>query len=331
MSQQAVARGAAWPHAAGSRPPAQAWEAPDARRWLQLGLAAIWLLDAVLQCQSFMFTRAFGQMLAGTADGNPAVIAGPITWVARIVEQHPTVTNAAFAAIQLLIGLGITWRPAIRVALAASIGWSVAVWWFGEGLGGVLAGTASPVNGAPGAAIIYALLAVLLWPAGRPGEPASFAAARAVGARTARVLWLGLWGSLAWFAVGPAASRAPQGLHDMISGMASGQPGWLAATDNGAARLLAHDGLGASVVLAVVLTVIAAGVFAPPRAARAVIVLAVVIAAVIWAIGQDFGGIFTGSATDPNSGLLLGLLAVAYWPRVTAAGKDQASGPEGRR
>ena len=75
--------------------------------------------------------------------------------------------NTIFAAIQLLIGLGIAWRPTVRLALAASIPWALGVWWFGEGLGGVLSGAADPVSGAPGAVIIYALLAVLLWPADR--------------------------------------------------------------------------------------------------------------------------------------------------------------------
>lgn len=325
MSEDAVARDAAWPRrvsaAAIVREPAQPWQAPDARRWLQLGLAGIWLLDAILQYQAYMFTKSFSQMLAGTAAGNPAVIARPITWAARIVEHHPGPANAAFATIQLLIGLGIIWRPTLRIALACSVGWSVAVWWFGEGLGGTLAGTASPVSGAPGAVIIYALLAVLLWPAGRAGEPARFEAARAVGARTARLLWLVLWGSLAWFAIGPAASRAAQGPHDMISAMASGEPGWLAAIDNGAAALLARHGLPAAMVLATALAVVAAGVYAPAPAARAGVVLAVVVAAAIWVVGQDLGAIFTGSATDLNSGPLLVLLAVAYWPRAVAGGE----------
>ena len=57
----------------------------DARRTLQLGLAAIWLLDGVLQYQSFMYGKGFGQMLGGTATGNPSVIAGPITWNATLV------------------------------------------------------------------------------------------------------------------------------------------------------------------------------------------------------------------------------------------------------
>ena len=75
--------------------------------------------------------------------------------------------NTIFATIQLLLGLGIAFRPTVRVALAASVAWSLGVWWFGEGLGGVLSGGASPLNGAPGAVILYALLAVLLWPADR--------------------------------------------------------------------------------------------------------------------------------------------------------------------
>jgi hypothetical protein len=48
-----------------------------------------------------------------------------------------------------------------------------------------------------------------------------------------------------------------------------------------------------------------------------VLIAAVAVAAVIWA-GQDFGGIFTGAGTDPNSGPLLALLAAAYWPRPAA-------------
>ena len=81
--------------------------------------------------------------------------------------------NAIFAALQVLLGLGIAWRPTVRLALAASVAWAVAVWWLGEGLGGLLAEAARPrVNGAPGAVLLYALLAVLLWPADRdPPRP----------------------------------------------------------------------------------------------------------------------------------------------------------------
>src|SRR5437762_7879809 len=103
--------------------------APDHGGRLRLALAAAWLLDAALQYQPFMFTRAFGQSLAESAQGNPGVISGPVTWSAGIIEHYPVVTNAAFATIQLIIALGIAWRPTVKLALAASVAWSIAIWW----------------------------------------------------------------------------------------------------------------------------------------------------------------------------------------------------------
>jgi hypothetical protein len=285
----------------------------DERRVLQLVLAGIWLLDGLLQYQSFMYTYAFGQMIGGTATGNPGVIAHPISWNAALVEHHLVLLNTVFATVQLLLGLGMAYRPTVRVALGVSIAWSLAVWWFGEGFGGVLSGSADPVNGAPGAVILYALLAVLLWPADRPGVPAPFVASRAVGAPAARSLWLVLWGSLAYFALTPA-NRAPQALSGIVVGMTGGEPGWIAGLENQAAAVLANQGLAASIGLAVALIVIAVGVFLPPPLARSALILALVVAVFIWVFGEAFGQILAGGATDPNSAPLLALMALAYWP-----------------
>jgi hypothetical protein len=293
--------------------------AVDGRRALQLGLAALWLLDGVLQYQPWMYTKAFGQMLAGAASGNPAVIAAPITWDAHLVEQHLVLLNTVFATIQLLLGLGIAWRPTVKVALGASIAWSLAVWWFGEGLGGVLATPDSAVAGGPGAVILYALLAVLVWPRDRPASfTAPFVAARAVGAPVARALWLGLWGGMAALQLLPV-NRAPQAVHDDITAMAAGEPRWLAALVNGTGSLTAHRGLAFSVGLAVVFSLLALAVYLPAAPARRVMVgTAVVVGLLIWIPGQAFGGILAGGMTDPNSGPLLVLIALGYWPARSA-------------
>ena len=200
-------------------------------------------------------------MLAGTAAGNPAVIAKPITWNATLVDHHMVLLNAIFATIQLLLGLGIAFRPTVRVALAASILWALGVWWFGEGLGGVLSGAASPLNGAPGAVIIYALLAVLLWPADRE-IPAPFTAARAVGAHVARALWAVLWLSLAYFALTPD-NRAPQARERHDRGHGERRAGLAAGPAEGRGVAVGNQGLAASVVLAVALVLIAVGVYLP--------------------------------------------------------------------
>ena len=294
----------------------------DPRRALQLGLAAAWVLDGVLQFQPFMYTKAFPQMLAASAAGNPSVIARPIIWNANLIQHHLVPLNTIFATIQLLLGLGIALRPTVRPALAASVAWSLAVWWLGEGFDGILGGTASPVEGAPGAVILYALLAVLLWPADRPAEPPPYVAARAVGVRAAQALWLVVWLSLAFFAVTPA-NRAPGALRGVLTGAAAGEPGWLAALDKGAASAVAGHGLAAAVALAVIFFVIALGVLLPRRAARAVLGLAIAVAALIWVIGQALGMILATGATDPNSAPLLILLTLAYWP-ASAGGTELA-------
>ena len=67
-------------------------------------------------------------------------------------------------------------------------------------------------------------------------------------------------------------------------------------------------------MLAVALVLIAVGVYLPARIARVTLVLAIVVAAFIWVFAQALGGILAGGGTDVNSGPLLALLALAYWP-----------------
>jgi hypothetical protein len=284
---------------------------------LQLALATVWLLDGVLQLDPFMFTRGskgFSAMLGNLAAGNPHAVAQSITWNASIIDHHAVAADTAFALIQVLIGFGIAWRPSVKPALGASIVWSLCVWWFGEGLGGVLHGAGTPIGGGPGAVLFYALLAVLLWPTDRAGSTPPFAiAARAVGATAAKSIWVAVWVGMAFLTL-IGSGRSPQGIHDLIDSLNSGQPGWLAAIDSHAASLVANEGLAVALVFAVLCLAVALGVFLPAPAARATLVVAIVVAVVVWVVGEGFGMILAGGATDPNSGPLLVLLTLAYWP-----------------
>jgi hypothetical protein len=192
------------------------------------------------------------------------------------------------------------------------------VWWFGEGLGGVIAGTAHAVSGAPGAVLIYAVLAVLLWPSDRGGPDAAFIAARAVGERTARIVWVLLWGGLSIVAL-LGSNRSATGLRDVIRQLGDGEPRWLSALDQHVANVLGQRGLAVSIVLAVVLGIIAVSVYLPARPARAMVAVAVAASLVIWVLGENFGAVLSGSSTDPNSGPILALVALAYWRRLPQA------------
>ncbi len=119
-------------------------------------------------------------------------------------------------------------------------------------------------------------------------------------------------------------------MHDIIVSMTGGEPGWVVGLERHAAAVLVHQGLAASIVLAVALIAIAVGVFLPPPLARRALILALVVAAFIWVFGEAFGQILAGGAIDPNSAPLLALLALAYWPLATAgarARRPQAGGP----
>ena len=293
----------------------------DRRRWLQLALATIWVLAGILQYQTYMFTTSFSSdMLAGFAQGSPPWLTTSVLWATKIVASNPVVLNALFATLQLLIGMGIAWRRSLKAALVVSMAWSLVVWWFGESLGGLLSGVASSLTGAPGAVVLYGLLAVILWPTER-STAGSFVASQPVGAMASKVVWLVLWGSLAALNLQPV-HLASGAVHDMVSGMGEGQPAWLKALIDGFASLSEHNGILLMTVGTIILGLIAVGIFAAPAITRGVVVAAIVVSAFIWLIGEAAGAVFGGQSTDVNSGPLLALIALAYWPQLPQSGAE---------
>jgi hypothetical protein len=287
----------------------------DRRRWLQLALAAIWLSDGILQYQTFMFSKDFSKsFLSGMAEGNPHWIAATVLWAAHIVEANPVLINAGFATLQLAIGLALAFRPTVRVALAVSILWSLVVWWFGEGFGMLFTGGANALSGAPGAVLLYAVLAVLLWPTSHDTST-TFVAAHPVGVRAAKIVWLVLWGGLAALNLQPS-QLTPGSVHSTVSGMGDGQPVSVTFLVNAFTSISSHNGVALNIIGAVVLALIAVGIFLPQRWTRVVAIAAVVVAAFIWVVGEALGALFGGQGTDVNSGPLLALIALAYWPAV---------------
>ncbi len=295
------------------------------RRGLQVCLGLMWLLDAALQYQPFMFGPFFvTQIIEPATAGNPAPVASSAIWASDVMLKHIAIYNAIFATIQLLIAAGILCRATVRPALAVSIAWALLVWWFGESLGGILIGS-SPLAGVPGGVLLYALMAVLLWPAARAPGPGpqltSPATSGLLSARTANVLWLALWGSFSYYLLLPA-NRSPDAIAGLFS-VTDGQPGWVAAMMNGLAGLAGGRGLEISVVLAVLCALVACGIFAR-RTTGPALVVAAALGLLFWT-AEGFGGILTGQGTDPNTGLLLILLAACFWPR-SGGGTERPNG-----
>ena len=171
-------------------PRARAYFASDSRRIVQTVLGLIWLLDGALQFQSFMYGRGFIQLLTSVTAGQPGWISSSIHWGANAHADDQVLFNTLAGLTQVAIGIGLLYRPTVKLALLGSFAWALVVWWFGEAFGMLFMNMAQPLTGAPGAVLLYALAGLLVWPNGRPGG--------LLGVRGARAMWLVLWLVMAW-------------------------------------------------------------------------------------------------------------------------------------
>jgi hypothetical protein len=287
---------------------ARAYFASDARRAIQTVLGLIWLLDGALQFQSFMYSKGFIQVITGLEAGQPYWLASSIKWAAHIVQPNLTPLNTLFALTQVMIGLGLLYRPTVKGALALSFAWSLIVWWSAEAFGFLFSNTASPLTGAPGAVLLYAIIGLLAWPTQRPGG--------LLGLRGARTTWAALWLVMAWLWL-LAPNSTANATSDAISNAPSGAR-WLSSLQHSVATAAGGHGLPIAIVLAGISAAIAVTV-ATNWHARTFLALGVILNLAYWVLGQGFGGILTGSGTDPNAGPLFILLAFAMYPLVGVA------------
>jgi len=256
----------------------------------------------VLQTQKFMFTSGFAtQVIAPVGQGQPDFVSAPVHWVSTVIAAHPVAWNVPFAAVQLLLGAGLLVRSTARVALAASIAWALGVWYFGEGLGGLASGHASLITGAPGAALLYAILAAAAWPRADAAQEAP--------ARWLPFAWTAVWLGGAILQVLPRQDSG-RSVASAITAGTDGGPAHLAHLTASAGSWAAHHGLLTVVVLTVLEVLI--GVGALVRATRVPsVVLGLSLTLDFWVLGQHFGMLYSGQATDPDTAAPLALMAIA--------------------
>jgi hypothetical protein len=272
----------------------------DSRRTIQTIIGLLWLLDAGLQFQSFMYSNGFLQTLTGMEADQPHWLSASIAWGARFAHTDLGVWNTLFALTQVAIGLGILYRPTVKLALASSVAWALVVWWFGEALGMLFANTANPLTGAPGAVLLYAVIGLIVWPNNRPGG--------LLGILGARIAWAALWSVAAWAWL-LAPNTSANATRDAIGSAPSGMD-WLSTAQHHAATIAAGNGELIAIVLAA--TSLAIGItVAADRQPRTFLWLAIYLNILYWLLGQGLGGLATGTATDPNAAPLFIVLAAA--------------------
>jgi hypothetical protein len=282
------------------------------RRRLEMALGALWLVDGVLQWQPYMFSHAFfGDMLGMANMGLPGPVSAVLFRVTDMLTAQPVLWNALFATLQLAIGAGLLCGRTASLARPVSIAWALAVWVAGEGFGGLFMPGVSGLNGAPGAALLYALVALVLWPR-RSGEGPAAADAGLLGGRGALWCWTVLWSGLALLELGGANHAAAVPAAE-VADIGEGEPGWLAGLNSQAGHLLAGHGALFALLAAVVAVAVGWCVLRPAWR-RTALAAGVAVAILYGVFGQDLGGLLTGQATDPGPAPLFVLLALALWP-----------------
>jgi hypothetical protein len=302
-------------------PPRRSFSLVRTQRTLQIILGLFWLLDAGLQFQPFMFRSSFTTTyLLNNARNQPDVVRWIITNVGHFVGPHVAVWNTFFALIQVAIGAGLLFRRTVRPALVVSFFWAFGVWFFGEGLGLIFTGAASALTGAPGSVFIYGLIGLMAWPRSRashvteqPVGMASSAAGQGIGGATTPLLvWVGYWSLAAVLFLLPN-NRTSTSVSSAITGMSSGEPSAYSHFLTNFGNQFGSGGLWTTWLFAIVALIVG---FGPLLFRRPTPFLAAggLLSAFFWVSGQGLGGIFTGSGTDPNTGPLVVLLALAMVP-----------------
>lgn len=277
-------------------------------------LGVLWLADALVKILIPFGGRAAGQwygqiMMAMTG---PPGLHHFLARETNLFAAHPFLWWLP-AGVELCAGGWLVARPRSRRALAVSAAWAIVVWVAGEGMGGLLGGVSSVLTGYPGAALLYAVAAAVLFPRREPREEAAAAAeAGVLGLYWSRVTWLALWIAAAYFTALPQTGQS--GLVFMLFTSESEAPGPLRSLDAAELRWLS---IGNTTILgiAVAVTCLAVGftVFLGVLP-RLFLSLSALIALAGWVAVENLGGILTGSTTDAGTGPVLILLTLAFWP-----------------
>lgn len=302
------------------------------RRAIQRGLGVLWLLDGLLKFQPKLWHAGFARsVIAPNASGQPTLLAWLVTRAVHLVLHGQDAWVTVFGVIEIAIGLGLLFPKSVKAALASSLIWGAAIWVFGEGFGGVLTGQTSPLMGAPGASILYAVLGALVWPTGgfepKPSRDSEGLWSSSIaGGRYGLAGGLGVWSGL-WFLAAILwllpFNRTPRSTSLQIGGMSEGEPSWYGHTLTSLAHDIGTAGLPVACVFAALSLVVALGPLLSKRG-EPYIVLGIFLAVLYWATGEAFGALFTLQGTDPSNGPIFVLLGLGLLPTV-ATDRNAAS------
>ena len=276
-------------------------------------LGLFWLIDGFLQLQPKMFTMDMvNSVMVPTVQSQPSLVAANLQLIIQVTTQHLVLVNLTIALVQILLGLSLLFlsERGVKVAILVSIVWALMVWYGGEGMSMLLTGQGSVLTGAPGAILLYPLLGLVVY-------PRNICVGSVLSRLQLRWILAGFWVFSALLQLQPYWWQSGQ-ISRQIGNMV-GQGGingvlvdpilqWFS-------NITGSIEIPLNIALIAVFLALAMALFIVKNEhVRPVLVASIVVSLLLWYGAQGFGMIFTGMATDFNSGLLLVVIALACWP-----------------
>jgi len=297
------------------------------RKTLQRILGVLWLIDGLLQLQPQMFTmNMVNGIMKPMLQGQPGLVEPSLQFIVTQTTLHLTAVNLLIVIVQVCLGLGFILLPDrwVKEVVFASIVWALIIWYGGEGMSMLLTGQASILTGAPGAVLLYPLLGLAVYPR-KKSNSASKAATRKKGddgvlsRKCLRWVLAGFWCFAALLQLQP--NWWQQGQISQAIGAMVGQGGLNAVLVDPMLQQIsnatANIEIQLNIALIIVFLTIGIGLaVVKDEQVRPFLIASIVVSIVFWYFSEAFGMIFTGMATDFNSGLLVVVMALACWPKV---------------
>jgi len=266
-------------------------------------LGWLWVIDGLLQLQPSQFGSNFAVMIEMNAMAQPPVVAHLELAFGHFIGSHGAPWTVVIAVVQVVIGVGMLVTRSRRVALGFSIAWALAIWAVGEGFGSIATGFALVQTGAPGPALLYATIACALL---------AFQNQDFVRLQVAlRSVWTVLWLSAAALQLASPISRALV-LRANLDETGAGEPAMFASLDRHAASFSSAH--ASCVTAAMVLIDVVLALLPWYATRRDALWASLAVLAFGWVVGENLGGLLTGSASDVGIAPLFALVAYIAYP-----------------
>ncbi len=137
---------------------------PSPRKFLRESFGILWIFDGILQMQ-LPFLTLFVQYNLIPLLGSEPIVTFLTKYAIALWNVNPPVIDVIASLLQVYIGaFFLIYKKGFifRFSQISAIGWSLTIWIFGEGFGGILSSSASLLTGSPGSALFYAIASFLL-------------------------------------------------------------------------------------------------------------------------------------------------------------------------